>query len=82
MYGREPEALESAAEIFDMVLAGYDIASVQAAFVAHLKASPEMPTPADIVAQIEATRPKEAPDWTRGMRNFTQERLAAERDRP
>ena len=53
LYGKEPEALEAAADIFQMVLADFTMDQIRRAFVLHLKRSNEMPAPADIANIIE-----------------------------
>ena len=53
LYGKEPEALESVVAMFRLVLADYPVEKIIAGFVAWLKRSNEMPTPADIANVIE-----------------------------
>ncbi len=63
LYGKEPESLPSAINLFQMVLADYPLESIRSAFAYYLKNNTEMPTPADISQIIEwGERPK--PDKT------------------
>lgn len=52
LYGREPEQLEGATALFNLVLADYPFAKIEKAFRAYLSRNTEMPTPADIAALI------------------------------
>ena len=53
LYGKEPEALESAVALFELVLADYSFAQIEQAFRAYLRQHNEMPAPADIASIID-----------------------------
>lgn len=52
-YGKEPESLESIISLFNETMAEYPIEKVLEAMHSHAKASPEFPTPAEVIKRIE-----------------------------
>lgn len=53
IYGKEPEQLENANRLFQVVLADYSIEKIESAFRFYFKTHSEMPAPADIANIIE-----------------------------
>lgn len=52
-YGKTPEQLENLTGLFLEVLGGYPFKAVKNAFLEHIKRSPNLPTPADIINIID-----------------------------
>lgn len=52
-YGKTPEQLENLTGLFLTVLGHYPLETVKNAFLQHIKRSPNLPTPADIVNIID-----------------------------
>jgi len=52
-YGTTPEELELKEAGFQMMLAGYDIDEVEAAFIKYCKKHDDIPAPANIIGIIE-----------------------------
>lgn len=78
-YGASQETMTSRVQVFSRALADYTADQINAAMAKWEQIGKQMPVPADIRELIEAGRP--ADDWTRGMRNATQERWTEERER-
>lgn len=60
-YGKPPEALANMHRAFMFALDDYDPEQIRRGFVDHLRKSKEIPTPADIIEKIEATKPHRNP---------------------
>lgn len=55
-YGKEPEQEANAIKLFKLMLGKYNIWETQEAFYAYLEKSSKVPTPADIIKNIEEAR--------------------------
>jgi hypothetical protein len=55
-YGKEPESLESIISLFNETMEDFSGDEIFKAMHKHAKASPEFPTPADIITRIENAR--------------------------
>jgi len=53
-YGKTPEELEALIMFMQMTLADKSYEDIRAAFMQHIKESPEVPTPSDILKRIPA----------------------------
>lgn len=53
IYGKQPEQLESMNAMFQLALETYSADDIRQAFLRHIKSSPNMPTPSDIIGFID-----------------------------
>lgn len=54
VYGKTAEQLATAIKLFQAALAEYSPKDIEQAFVEHIKTSPNMPKPSDIIEKIKA----------------------------
>jgi hypothetical protein len=59
-YGKEPESLDSIIDLFSETLSEFSWDEINIAMTQHAKASPEFPTPAEIVLLIKQERAERA----------------------